>query len=183
MQNFIQININLLERESVNKLRLIYWGFGFMIMAIIVGLAGLSYMSLHKELDSQQVLNVDLKSEVRRYNAEIVKQKPIQDMEKEMTRKSQEVVEVEKEQVSFSDVINEIDRVVPPNVLIVGMDIKAQKVVVTGLSPDHSQVARLLEGLLGSSRFNNVTVLASKMDEKIEEAKFSIQLDLKAEKK
>ncbi|MDD3364779.1 MAG: PilN domain-containing protein [Syntrophomonas sp.] len=183
MQNLVQININLLEQAAVNKLRLLYWGFGFMIMAIIVSVAGYSYMSLNEELNNQKIVNADFKLEVKKYNAEILGLKPIQELEKEMARKSQEVDEIEKEQVSFSNLITEIDKVIPPKVVIVGVEIKAQKVVVTGFSPDHSQVARLLEGLKGSSRFKNMTVLSSKMDEKIDEAKFTMELDLEAEKK
>ena len=49
---------------------------------------------------------------------------------------------------------------------------------MTGFSPDHSQVARLLEGLKGSFMFKNVTVLASKMDEKINEAKFTMEIEV-----
>jgi len=41
---------------------------------------------------------------------------------------------------------------------------------MTGFSPDHS--------LKGSFMFKNVTVLASKMDEKINEAKFTMEIEV-----
>lgn len=178
MQDLVQININLLEREDVNNLRLLYWGLMFMMMAIFGGLTGFSYMSLSKEFNYQQAVNADLKSEFKKYDNEMLVLKPILEMKKEIARKSQEVIEIEKEQLSYRDVIAEIDKVVPPKVLIVGVDIKALKVVMTGFSPDHSQVARLLEGLKGSFMFKNVTVLASKMDEKINEAKFTMEIEV-----
>ncbi|PKM78586.1 MAG: hypothetical protein CVU90_00895 [Firmicutes bacterium HGW-Firmicutes-15] len=182
MQDLVQININLLKREDVYNSRLLYWGLGFVIMAIIGVMTGVGYMSLSKDLKYQQAVNADLKSEYQKYDNEMVALTPILEMKKEIDRKSQEVINIQKEQVSFSDVISEIDKVLPPEVIMLGVDIKAQKVVVTGFSPDHSQVARLLKGLKGSFRFNNVTIL-SKMDEKTDEAKFTIELTLEAEKK
>jgi Tfp pilus assembly protein PilN len=183
MQDFVQININLLQREAVSKLRLLYWGFGFMIMAIIIGLAGFNYMSLNQELNRQRVVNATLKTDIKRFNIEMLGLKPIMELEKEMARKSQEVVEIEKEQFSFSKVIMEIDKVVPPEVLIVGVDINARKVIVTGFSYSHSQIARLLEGMNGNSRLKNAEVLSSVMDEKNDEVKFTMELNLQAEDK
>jgi Tfp pilus assembly protein PilN len=183
MHNAVQIKINLLETETGNQYRVIYWGLAILVFAIMGILAGYFYESQSRELARLQDINTKLKANVTQYNSEMSTLKPILELEKDIADKSKKVEATEKMQVSYAKIITEIDKVIPPQVIIVEVNIKAQKVVVTGFGPDHSRVAKLLEGLKGSSRFKNVTVLASQMDETSNEAKFTIEMDWEAEKK
>lgn len=183
MPDLVQININLLVRKDSNKVRPVYWGIGFILLAIIGGLTGFGYISLSKELSQQQMVNAELQSKINRYNDEIAGLKPIREMERELVRKSQEVVEIEKGLVSYSDLIAAIDKAEPPKVLVVGLDIKAPKTVVNGFSPDHSHIARMIEGLQNSFGYENLTLLTSIINEEIDESKFALELDLAVEKK
>ncbi len=171
-----QININLLVPKEPHNTRLLYWGTGFIIMAIIGGLIGFAYTSLIKELNHQKVVNTELKSVLNKYNNEIVRQKPIRDLQIELARQSQAVADIQKEQVSYSSLITALDEVKPPELLVVGLDIKAPKIVMNGFSPDHSQIARLMEGLQRDLGFDHVEVLTSVTDEESGEAKFTLEL-------
>jgi Tfp pilus assembly protein PilN len=183
MQKPVQININLLETKPRFQSPIFYGVLGIIVFTMLAGFAGFFYMWQSRELDKQQAVNNQLKAEVKKHEKEMAIFRPIQEMNKDMAIRSQQVEELEKMRISHADIMREIDKVVPPKVIMVGIEIKAQKVVITGFSPDHSQVARLLDGLKSISRFKNVTVLASQMGEKNNEADFTIEMDWEGEKK
>jgi len=183
MESPLRININLLEPQPRVHSRVINYGLGFLVLAVIGGLSGYFYMLQSHELTNQQALNTKLKAELKQYEKEMTVFKPLQEMGSEMNTKSQKVQELEKMQVSYADAMMEIDKIIPARVIMVGVEIKGGKVIMTGFSPEHSQVARLLDGLKGSSRFKNVTVLASQMNEKTNEVEFTLEMDWEAEKK
>jgi len=183
MENPLRININLLEPQPRVQSRVISYGLGFLVLAVLGGLSGYFYMLQSRELTNQQAVNTKLKAELKQYEKEMTIFKPLQEMTNEMTSKSKKVQELEKMQVSYADVMMEIDKIVPPTVIMAGVEIKAGKVIMAGFSPEHSQVARLLEGLKGSSKFKNVTVLASQMNEETNEVEFTLEMDWEAEKK
>jgi Tfp pilus assembly protein PilN len=176
----VQLNINLLVRKDANKKRIFSWGIGFMIIAIGGSLTGFSYTSLSNELNRQKMINAELKSQINRYNDEIVALTPIRDMERELTRKGQALAEIEKERVFTIDIINEIVEIKPSGVLLEGVDIKDPKIVVNGTSSDHSKVARFIEGLENSSGFINVTQLTSKLNEDMDGAEFILEMEFVA---
>lgn len=183
MQSQIPININLLEPSPRSSHRFNYYVLGFLILAITGVLTGYFYILQNRELANQQALNTELKTEVQKYEKEMAIFKPIEELSKEIASKNQKVNSLEKTQESYAKVMMEIDKALPSKVIVAGVEIKGQKIVLTGFSPDHSQVARLLDGLKRSTIFKNVTVLGSKINEKTNEAEFTIDMDWEAEKK
>ncbi len=178
-----EININLIEPEPWVKPCVLYWGLGISAVVFISIIAGYFFVLQNRQLNEQQAINTKLKAEVISYQNDINIFKPIEEMSKEMASKSQKVEAIEEMRVSYLEVIMEIDKVVPANIIMAGIDIKAKKVIMNGFSPDYGQVARLLEGINANPRFKNVSVLSSQIDEKTDEAKFTVEMDWEAEKK
>jgi Tfp pilus assembly protein PilN len=183
MKTPTEININLLEPQPWVQPRMFYWGLLISALAVMVIIVGYLFILQNRQLTDQQAINTKLKAETKNHEKDMNIFKPIEEMSKEMASRGQKVEALEKMRVSYLEVITEIDKVVPANIMMAGIDIKAQTVIMNGFSPDHSQVARLLEGLKASPRFKNVAVLSSQIDEKTNEAKFTVEMDWEAEKK
>jgi len=179
----MQTNINLLERKPGIQLRIVYGGVGLLVLLILSGLAFYLYVSLSREIAYQQTLNANLKSEIAKIETEINAGKPIQEMEKEIAARSQNVKALEDKQVSHSELRNEIDKALPSGMLLIAVNISLPKVAVNGFCADHSLEGRFLDNLKANARFKNVTVLTSEMDEKTKEAKFTIEMEWEGEKK
>lgn len=177
MNGAMQTNINLLETKTDGQLRIICGGLGIVLLLVMGGLSLYWYLSLSREIVYQQTMNTNLKAEVKKIGAEIEAVKPIQEMEKETTARSQKVKALQELQVSHLELRNEIDKLIPSGMLLVTVNINLPKVVVNGFCAEHSLEARFLDNLKTSSRFKNVTVLTSDMDENTKEAKFTMEMD------
>jgi|GEM_PF-2677840 len=177
MQIPVQVNINLLPREPVNRWRWYYWGLSLALMLILGGLTAYYDVSRGRELNHLQVVNADLKAQVNEYEQEIAQTIPLDDVEKLINQKYQEIKLVEISKQSYVDVWDCIDRAVPAQVLVVEVEINAKKVFITGFSPDHEQLAGFLQSLERNPNFKNVVSLSTRMDERSNEVSFSIEVN------
>jgi Tfp pilus assembly protein PilN len=176
-----QININLLERADRFQAHIIYWGLGMLLAAAVLGWSGYYYAVHSREVTQLQAENAVLKKQISSFEEENVIWTSIQASETEMLVKRQTVETLESQGVSYNELISEIDRAIPPRITMAGVETIGSRVILTGFSSDHSQVARLIEGLKNISRINNVTVFFSTMNEKTNEVKYSIEMNWGAE--
>lgn len=176
MQRPVELRINLLQtkkRVQVPKM----WGLVIVLLVLISTLFSYYFLLQSREISSQQIENMRLKAEIKRYENEIVVLKPMQAMEQKITFKSEEVAAIEKTKISYADVINELDRVKPTQIIIVGAEITPTRLIANGFSPDHSNVSRMVEGIKSSPIFTTVILLSSEMNENTNEVKFTLEIE------
>jgi len=176
MQKPVQVNINLLPREPVNRRHWYYWGLSFALMAILGGLTAYYDVSRDRELNHLQVVNTDLKDQINKYKREAAQTIPLKEMKELINKKSQEMELMKKSQQSFVEVWGNVDKVVPSPILVTGMEINAKKIIITGFSPDHEQIAVLLQNLELNPYLENVDALSSKLNEKSNEVSFGMEM-------
>ena len=180
MQNPVRIHINLLQKEVGSHRGWYYWGLSIIMMLILIGLAVYYNLSAGKELKHLQFVNTYLKSEIRKNEQGIALTTPIIEMGKLIDSKVQGIDLIEKHQMYFVDAWENIDESVPAQILIVGIEINPQKVVVTGLSPDHGKLAGFIQNLERRPRFKNVAALSSQMNENSNEVSFTMEINWEA---
>jgi len=182
MPRLAELNINLLppkNRVRMSKL----WTSVIMALAFLAVLFTCFWMWQSRALSTQEVENMRLKADLKSCEDQMTFYQPVQAMEQNSTIKVKELESIEKARVSYTSVINELDRVKPDQIIIVGAEIKPPRVIVHGFSPDHSNVSRMLEGIKASPIFNNVTLLSSEMNENTSEVQFIMEIEWEAAQK
>ena len=182
MERPVELNINLLQpktRPQVPKM----WSLAIILLALIAILGNYCYLLQSRAMSSQQVENMRLQAEIKRYENESGVSKPVQAMEQELTIKSKEVAVIDKTKVPFADIMNELGRVKSPQIIIVGAEIKPPMVVVNGYSPDYSNLSQMLEGIKSSLIFTKVALLSSDMNENTNEVTFTVEIEWEASPK
>ena len=182
MESPLELKINLLEPKPRVRIPIIL-GLGFFLFALMVIMTVWFYTWQSRELSSQQTEKERLKTEIESYEQMFLVLKPIQEIEAAISIKNKEAATLAEIKMSYADIINEIDKVIPPEVTMVEIDIKPPRVVLTGFSPGHSVVARLLAGIKTSPRFTGVVLLTSEMKENSNEAQFTMEMEWEAEKR
>lgn len=176
-----QININLLERRERIQAHIVYLGLGMLLTAAILVWSGNYYVGHSRVIIQLQAENADLNNQLASNSQENVLLAFNQDNETKRIVKKQTVKSLELRRVSYTELINEIDRVIPPSITMVGFDAKGNRVILTGFSPDHTQVARLMEGLKNIACLHNFNIFDSELNEQTNEVKYTIELDWEAE--
>jgi len=182
MARLVHLNINLLQPKNqvqVSKM----WCLVLLVLVLTATLFSYYFLRQSREIKGQQAENMRLKAEIISYENEIAVFEPIQNMEQEISVKSEVVTGLEKTKVSYAGVINELDRVKPTQIIIVAEEINPTRVVVNGFSPDHSNVSLMVEGIKSSPVFTKVALLASDMNETTNEVQFTLELEWGADHK
>ena len=174
-----EFRINLLQPKTRVQLPKM-WSLVIMLLALITILFSYYFILQSREMSSQQDENIRLKAEIQSYNNKIMAFKPLQAMEQQITVKSEEVAVLEKAQVSYADVINELDRVKTSEIIIASVEITPPRLVVNGFSPDHSNVSLMVEGIKSSPIFTKVDLLSSDINENTNEVKFILEIEWEA---
>lgn len=182
MERPVKLNINLLQpknRIQVSKM----WSLVIMILVILVILFNYYYLLQTRAITSHQAENTRLKMDIKSYESDIAVFKPVQALEQEIIIKSERVAAIERTKVSFADVMNELERIKPSAIIIVGAEIKPPLLMVNGFSPDYINVSQMLEGIKSSQIFNKVALLSSDMNENTNEVKFTVEIEWEASQK
>jgi hypothetical protein len=182
MPRLAELNINLLPSKKRVRIS-IYWVSVPAFLAFMSALIIYLVIAQNRALGSQEVENMRLKAALESCENEMTAYQPVQALEKEMTIKSEEVETIEKTKVSYAEVMNELDKIKPAEIIIVGAEIKPPRVIVNGFSPDHSNVSRMVEGIKASPIFTNVVLLSSEMNENTNEVKYTLEIEWEAAQK
>ena len=182
MPRLFELNINLLPAKTRVRMSK-KWALMLIFLVLMAALFTYLSISQSREIGSQQVENVRLRAAIKSCENEMRGYKPMQAMEQEMIMKSEEVAAIEKTRVSYADILNELDQVKPPQIIIVGAEISPTRMVVNGFSPYYSNISQMLEGIKASPIFTNVALLSSDMNENTNEIKFTLDLEWEAAQK
>ncbi|MCX5780426.1 MAG: hypothetical protein NTV45_06335 [Firmicutes bacterium] len=178
-----QVNINLLERVDRVQDRFIYGGLGLLLAAVLWGWSGYYFVAHSQELNRIEQDNNTLKYQISSIASDNIVLASVQADETERLVDRQAVETLESHNVSYAELIYEIDRAIPTTTTMVGVETVGSRVILTGFSPDHYQVARLMEGLKKIPGINHVAVFLSAMNENTNEVKYSVELNWEAEKR
>jgi Tfp pilus assembly protein PilN len=175
------VNINLLEPSGLVSVRVLRWGLGLFMLAIIS--LGVCYFMIiqSRQLKLLQADNLRLQAEANNNQAVMAWPQPLQVERQELTDIGPVLQNLEESRLSYVEIIDEIDRVIPPGVTIVEIELKPALVALTGFSADHSQVADLLEGLKESPEFGAVSLFKSEANGQTEEDQFRLEIVWEAE--
>jgi Tfp pilus assembly protein PilN len=172
-----QININLLEHADRIKPSIYYWALVMLLAAALLSCSGYFYLGYQADLARLQAEKAEITQQLSSLAAASSELASIQTSEQAIQVKRKTVEKLHGLNISHTEFINEIDRAVPPLITMVEVEITGSKVVLTGYSPDHTQVARLMEGLKNIPRAENVTVFVSELNEKTNEVKYKIEMN------
>jgi len=179
MPRLVELNINLLQAKTRAGMSQ-RWASVLIFLALMAALFSYLLISQSREIGSQQVENMRLRAAIKSCENEMMGYKPMQALEQEMSMKSKEVAAIEKTRVSYADVFNELDKVKPPQIIIVGAEIRPKRMAANGFSPYYSNISRMLEGIKASPIFTNVALLSSEMNENTNEVKFTLEIEWEA---
>lgn len=177
-----EIRINLLETDYMvlkkRKNKLIYL---FIILSMLNGMV-YSYLYSKTRLTTLQAENEHLKEEY--FQAEVL----LRDWEDNknsnelLQKKINSVLGIKKSQTSTLKILDEIEKTLPPDICLTGIEITAEKIALKGFAPTHTPEAVLLAGLRSSKLFADVVMVGSNFNEKAGEVIFQVEIDRKKEK-
>jgi Tfp pilus assembly protein PilN len=156
------------------------WTLVIIFLAIMAVLFTYLFIFQSRELNSEQDENANLKTAINSCENEMTGYQPIQALEQEMLIKSDEVAALNKNRVSYAGVMNELDKVSPPPIIIVEAEITPPKLTVNGFSPDYGNLIKMLEGIEVSPIFTRVALLSSEINENTNEVKFTLEIEMEA---
>jgi len=176
-----KIKINLLERDEKRTKRVITTFLIF--FAVFGGGMGYFYNSALIDFAEQQKMNSELKAIVEKDKEARDIFKSYQELQQELQEKKKIVEKIADIQVSYVDVLGEIEQAIPDGVIIKEIDIQTVTAALNGYAHDHSDVAKFLSGLRRSPVFNDILVVSSDLDESSDTIVFSIKVGWEAEQK
>lgn len=182
MERPLELKINLLEHKPRVQVHII-WGLVFFLLAIMGSMSIYFYTAQDRELTEQVAENGILKEDIKSYEPEMLILKPIEEMETAISIKTNEEAALAAKKVSHVDIINEINKVIPPEVTMFCIDIKSTRVTMTGFSHSHKDVAKLLAGLTNKPQFTGITLLTSEIKADSNEVQFTFEMEWEADQK
>lgn len=172
-----EILINLLEEDKAVARRRSYLLTGIIIVIILFGSMGYTYQSAQNKLTAQQTLNTELKAKLQEYEISLGLLKDEQQFRENLLWKQKSVKEIEKLQVSYLGVFEEIEKAMPDGGLLIAVEIETGKAMLEGYSSDYNIIAQLLSGLRASPLFKNVKEISAEFKEEANEINFKIEMD------
>lgn len=172
-----EIMINLLEvdKKQLERQKIAYIGI-IIIIAFLGSISGI-YYSAYKEYKQQVTTNRQLKSELASYQNLNTALDAMETFRNQVSSKRNMVSAVESKKISYTEIMEDIARVVPARVKLTDVEIRQDGIVINGYSPDHRDVAVLLSGLREAYFFNEVCLVSCELDKESGEVKFMIEND------
>ena len=161
-----EIRINLFEQD----LR-VFSGHKNIVISLFIGLLILSgmlysYQYTKIQLKSLQTENDRLRDEYHQAGS------LLQDLEANkssgdlLKKKVNSVLSIQKNQTSTLEILEEIEKTMPPGIILIEMEIKIEKVTFKGFAPDHTSEALLVCGLRSSELFGDIIMVVSNISGK-----------------
>ncbi len=171
-----EIRINLIEKdhEVFSRRKNIVIGL-FIVLFMLSGII-YSYCYTRAELKAVQDENGRLKDEYAR--AELL----LQDLEENksssdlLEEKMNSVLYIQKSQTSTLEILNEIEKNLPPDIELSEIEVRVDKVTLKGFAPAHTPEALLLSSLGNSELFADVIMISSNMNEKAGAVLFEVEV-------
>lgn len=179
MERLADLNINLIpssKRTRVPK----HTAGAFVMLFLLLLLFTYFYISQHKILVNQQAENENLKASLESFRREEKIYEPVKIMDQAIYVKRKEIETLTKNRLPYAEVMNEIDRIRPEAIIIVGAEINSKRVILNGYSPDLSEISRMLENAKSSSGLADVALLTSEKNETTDEVKFTLEIEREA---
>jgi|GEM_PF-5975267 len=181
MERTRSITINLLQKHDEKGINDYLPLIITTLLLAVVGI-GLGYFvtTSQHELAALRKANAQLESEAANYNLGPSWIKEIQD---DIEKRSNIKQQLEKQKISYVAVAGEIEKIVPRDMVITGVDMKDGKVVINGYAQHHNDVACFLSGLSQSTQLNKVLLTSSTLNESRNVVEFTVETSWEASSK
>lgn len=156
------IKINLSTKPRTDS-RIIIIRVSIVLLVSFLGIGmGFFYCKALHELRLQEAMNQNLKSQQAEYiNLQQDLEKQL-DLDNKLKAKARHVEELSKKSPLLSKAFGEIETAVTPDMQLLELQITSDRVLITGLSPDFTEVAKMLAALEKSEIFSNTGLISSR---------------------
>jgi len=161
-----EIRINLIEKDLRVFGGIKNIGIGLFIGSLMLSGILYSYQYTRALLESLQIENERLRDEYRQAGL------LLQDLEANkssgnlLKKKINSVLSIQKSQTSTLEILEEIEKTMPPGMILIEIEIRMEKVTIKGYAPAHTSEALLLCGLRSSELFGEIIMVGSNVSEK-----------------
>lgn len=156
------IKINLSTKPRTDS-RIIIIRVSIVLLVSFLGIGmGFFYCKALHELRLQEAMNQNLKSQQAEYiNLQQDLEKQL-DLDNKLKAKARHVEELSKKSPLLSKAFSEIEAAVTPNTQLLELEITSDKVLLTGLSSNFTEVAKMLATLEKSEILSNTGLISSR---------------------
>lgn len=179
MERPVLLNVNLLPPPNSFRPAKT-WGAVMLIMLLLGTVSAGVFIAQKQEINKQESENIRLQASLTNYKNAMVSFAAMQIREQKIAAKGERITAIEEKRLSYSALLNEIDQAGLAPLTIVAVEVKGPRTVVSGFSPDHSTVSRMLETITGDSIFKDVISLSSELNEETNEVNFILEIEWEA---
>lgn len=156
------IKINLSTKPRTDSKLIITRVFIILLVSLLGTTMGFYYSKALNEFRLQEAINQSLKSQHAEYiNLQKALEKQLE-LENKLKTKAKHVEELSKNSPLLSKAFSEIEAAVTPNTQLLELEITSDKVLLTGLSSNFTEVAKMLATLEKSEILSNTGLISSR---------------------
>ncbi len=171
-----EIRINLIEKDyKVLGRRKNMMICLFIALLMLSGML-YSYTLTRARVTALQAENGRLKNEYSKAETLIQKVEDNKTANDILEDKRNSVLQVQKRQISTLEILDEIEKTMPPGIRLIEIEISLEKVTLKGFAPAHTPEALLLSGLRNSNMFADVVIIASHVNDNSGEVLFEVEV-------
>lgn len=176
MRRYTGIAINLLEKEGIKSKRMVCI-LGLLFLLLLCGGMALSYRSVHGEMLQEQRLNKQLKEEAGKLSS-LSREGTMEEKQGEnISRKDKLLKELYRQEVSYLAAIREIEKNLPPGVILGGIEMEKGRIILQGYAADHQELSLLVSALREKTFWGEPSMLNSSVVEDREELEFNLEIN------
>ncbi|NLB88442.1 MAG: PilN domain-containing protein [Syntrophomonadaceae bacterium] len=156
------IKINLSTKPRADSKLMITKVLIILLVGLLGTTMGFYYNKALSEFRLQETINQTLKSQHAEYvNLQNNLEKQLE-LDRKLKDKAKHVEELKQDSAILSKAFSEIEMAVTPKTQLLELEITRDKVLITGLSSDFTEVAKMLAALENSEIFSNTGLISSR---------------------
>jgi|GEM_PF-4589193 len=155
------IKINLIKKDRGRLKRNIIRVISVILVGLLGGGMGYFYYLALQDLKIEKTKNQQLQEQLSHYKDAEDILKSYQELKHDLNRKNKIVKSLESLTIPYGPFLQEIERTIPPEIVLTDLQLEYTKLQLQGNAPDHSSVARFVAGLEECSRFKSVGLIFS----------------------
>ncbi|MDD2510230.1 MAG: PilN domain-containing protein [Syntrophomonas sp.] len=176
MRRHSRISINLLNKAEVNKQKVAFIS-GIIVLLLLSGGMYCFYHSAHQEMLLQEKHNKNLQARAQELLPLAFAGRIQEEQEENAWQRRKILDETRLQQISYVEIFKEIERSIPPGVVILGIEIEKGRIAIQGLAADHQELSFLMAGMRGKSSFGYPKLLSSNINEDGQELEFRVEVN------
>lgn len=180
------ISINLIgykiEEKREKRRRILFFAVSVLLALFLLGGIGLEAKVKHQEAKALKQGIQELQIELQGIDLHSSDHETIDALIQELELRENLVEEIEKEQISYADPLQDLLKADIAGILITNITVKQDSIVFSGYSQHHEALVKLLQCFEQSPYFKEISDLRYQLDEESGELSFSITAGLEVQK-